>query len=306
MSVRESCADDRHRSMVPVPAQGDHRLSSGNLGRSIAEAIDADAAARLASAWASQRRAAGATSWQARAARRAAQRRFAQLRKKLGVTPVYKLVDTCAAEFESYHALSLLDLRRRRRGAADGQARRSSSWAAGRTASGRESSSITAAATRRSRCGKTATRPSWSTAIPETVSTDYDTSDRLYFEPLTLEDVLAVYEHEASVGARDRHDRAVRRADSAEPRAAAEEPPACPSSAPRRSPSTSRKTASASASCSKNWTFRSRRAAMATSVEEAVAGGEPHRLSGAGAALLRARRTRHGDRLRRRRRRPST
>jgi carbamoyl-phosphate synthase large subunit len=36
---------------------------------------------------------------------------------------------------------------------------------------------------------------------PETVSTDYDTSDRLYFEPLTLEDVLAVYEHEASSGA---------------------------------------------------------------------------------------------------------
>jgi carbamoyl-phosphate synthase large subunit len=36
---------------------------------------------------------------------------------------------------------------------------------------------------------------------PETVSTDYDTSDRLYFEPLTLEDVLAVYEHEASGGA---------------------------------------------------------------------------------------------------------
>jgi len=36
---------------------------------------------------------------------------------------------------------------------------------------------------------------------PETVSTDYDTSDRLYFEPLTLEDVLAVYQHEASSGA---------------------------------------------------------------------------------------------------------
>jgi carbamoyl-phosphate synthase large subunit len=37
---------------------------------------------------------------------------------------------------------------------------------------------------------------------PETVSTDYDTSDRLYFEPLTLEDVLAVYNHEASSGAK--------------------------------------------------------------------------------------------------------
>jgi len=36
---------------------------------------------------------------------------------------------------------------------------------------------------------------------PETVSTDYDTSDRLYFEPLTFEDVLSVYEHEASGGA---------------------------------------------------------------------------------------------------------
>ena len=36
---------------------------------------------------------------------------------------------------------------------------------------------------------------------PETVSTDYDTSDRLYFEPLTLEDVLSVYEHEAASGA---------------------------------------------------------------------------------------------------------
>ena len=29
---------------------------------------------------------------------------------------------------------------------------------------------------------------------PETVSTDYDTSDRLYFEPLTFEDVMAVYD----------------------------------------------------------------------------------------------------------------
>ena len=35
---------------------------------------------------------------------------------------------------------------------------------------------------------------------PETVSTDYDTSDKLYFEPLTLEDVLAIYEHEKPEG----------------------------------------------------------------------------------------------------------
>lgn len=35
---------------------------------------------------------------------------------------------------------------------------------------------------------------------PETVSTDYDTSDRLYFEPLTLEDVLNIVEHESACG----------------------------------------------------------------------------------------------------------
>ncbi|MDP8233901.1 MAG: carbamoyl-phosphate synthase large subunit [Candidatus Saelkia tenebricola] len=36
---------------------------------------------------------------------------------------------------------------------------------------------------------------------PETVSTDYDTSDKLYFEPLTVEDVLAIYEKEKPIGA---------------------------------------------------------------------------------------------------------
>ena len=35
---------------------------------------------------------------------------------------------------------------------------------------------------------------------PETVSTDYDTSDKLYFEPLTLEDVLNIYEQELPEG----------------------------------------------------------------------------------------------------------
>ena len=45
---------------------------------------------------------------------------------------------------------------------------------------------------------------------PETVSTDYDTSDRLYFEPLTLEDVLEIIAKEQPGG----RDRAVRRPDA--------------------------------------------------------------------------------------------
>lgn len=47
---------------------------------------------------------------------------------------------------------------------------------------------------------------------PETVSTDYDTSDKLYFEPLTLEDVLSIYKKEQPVG-----NRTVRRSDTSEP-----------------------------------------------------------------------------------------
>ena len=35
---------------------------------------------------------------------------------------------------------------------------------------------------------------------PETVSTDYDTSDKLYFEPLTLEDVLSIYQEGETAG----------------------------------------------------------------------------------------------------------
>ena len=80
---------------------------------------------------------------------------------------------------------------------------------------------------------------------PETVSTDYDTSDRLYFEPLTLEDVLEIVATREALG----RDRAVRRADAAQARARRSRPPACRSSAPAPTRSTSPRTASASSSC---------------------------------------------------------
>ena len=48
---------------------------------------------------------------------------------------------------------------------------------------------------------------------PETVSTDYDTSDLLFFEPLTIEDVLNIYDRSPA----GRGDRAVWRPDAAEP-----------------------------------------------------------------------------------------
>jgi carbamoyl-phosphate synthase large subunit len=80
---------------------------------------------------------------------------------------------------------------------------------------------------------------------PETVSTDYDTSDRLYFEPLTLEDVLEIVELEKPKGV-------IVQYGGQTPLKLARrwKPTACRSSAPRRIPSTWPKTASASSSWS--------------------------------------------------------
>ena len=91
---------------------------------------------------------------------------------------------------------------------------------------------------------------------PETVSTDYDTADRLYFEPLTFEDVLEVVPRRGHVrpggrrARRGRRDRAARRADPARAWRSGSRTPGCRSSAPRRSRSTWPRTAARSARCS--------------------------------------------------------
>ena len=97
-------------------------------------------------------------------------------------------------------ALPLLLLRDGGRGGARAASRRSSSSARGRTGSGRGSSSTTAASTRPKAISAAGYESVMVNCNPETVSTDYDTSDRLYFEPLTFEDVLAVVEREKPLG----------------------------------------------------------------------------------------------------------
>jgi hypothetical protein len=126
---------------------------------------------------------------------------------------------------------------------------------------------------------------------PETVSTDYDTSDRLYFEPLTLEDVLEIIDKEKPV----RRDRAVRRADAAEavPRARG---PAHPSSAPRPRRSTWPRTASASRSWCERLQLRQPPNATARTEEQAMR-WRGSRLPAGGASVLRARRPRDGSGL---------
>jgi len=120
-------------------------------------------------------------------------------RRRLGVTPVFKTVDTCAGEFEArtpyyystYEEESEVGPGRRPRVVILG---------AGPNRIGQgiefDYACVQAAFALRDAGFETVMVNS----NPETVSTDYDTSDRLYFEPLTLEDVLAVCEAEQPVG----------------------------------------------------------------------------------------------------------
>src|SRR5438045_4451806 len=129
-----------------------------------------------------------------------AQEKVRHLRKKHKLKPVYKRVDTCAAEFESFTPY-LYSTYEEEDEAAPTKKKKIVILGSGpnRIGQGIEFDYCCCHASYALR------EDGYETIMincnPETVSTDYDTSDRLYFEPLTLEDVLAVYEHESSGGA---------------------------------------------------------------------------------------------------------
>ncbi len=134
---------------------------------------------------------------------------------------------------------------------------------------------------------------------PETVSTDYDTADRLYFEPLTFEDVLEVVHAEQAVRrpwpASSARSAARRRSGSP----SGSRTPACRCSAPSPRRSTSPSTAARSAGCSPRPACPRRKHGTATSFDRGQGGRRRDRLPGARPPVLRPRRPRHGDRLRR-------
>ncbi|HET8666404.1 MAG TPA: carbamoyl-phosphate synthase large subunit [Terriglobales bacterium] len=121
-------------------------------------------------------------------------------RLRSGIVPIYKHVDTCAAEFESYTPY-LYSTFEEENEAPPTPRKKVMILGSGpnRIGQGIEFDYCCCHASFALR------EDGYETIMvncnPETVSTDYDTSDRLYFEPLTLEDVLAVYQHEASGGA---------------------------------------------------------------------------------------------------------
>lgn len=121
-----------------------------------------------------------------------------EIRRAHGLHPVFKTVDTCAAEFAAttpYHY---------------------SSYDLETEVAPREREAVLILGSGPNRIGQgiefdyscvhatMALRDRYETVMvncnPETVSTDYDTSDRLYFEPLTFEDVMEVYEAERAAG----------------------------------------------------------------------------------------------------------
>jgi carbamoyl-phosphate synthase large subunit len=127
----------------------------------------------------------------------AAEVRRARLAK--GQAPVYKTVDTCAAEFEAYTPYHYSTYE----------------WEDEVAPSERDKVVILGSGPNRIGQGVefdyATVHAVWAlreagfetimvNSNPETVSTDYDTADRLYFEPLTFEDVLNVIEHEAPKG----------------------------------------------------------------------------------------------------------
>jgi carbamoyl-phosphate synthase large subunit len=129
------------------------------------------------------------------------------VRHALGIRPVYKTVDTCAAEFAAatpYHYSSYdeeTEVAPRERPAVI-------ILGSGPNRIGQgiefDYSCVHASMALSSRRGQATEGSGFETIMvncnPETVSTDYDTSDRLYFEPLTLEDVLEVVHAEMQAG----------------------------------------------------------------------------------------------------------
>jgi carbamoyl-phosphate synthase large subunit len=130
---------------------------------------------------------------------RADERELRDVRIGSGVTPTYRLVDTCAAEFEAYtpYYYSTYGDENERR---ESGKRKVMILGGGPNRIGQgiefDYCCVHAAFALRELGFETIMVNS----NPETVSTDYDTSDKLYFEPLTLEDVLNIYEQEKPEG----------------------------------------------------------------------------------------------------------
>jgi carbamoyl-phosphate synthase large subunit len=120
-------------------------------------------------------------------------------REELGVVPVFKRVDTCAAEFESFTPYLYSTYEQEDEAAATDR-RKIVILGSGPSRIGQGIEFDYCCCHAAIALKEDGFETVMVNCNPETVSTDYDTSDRLYFEPLTLEDVLAVLDREKPQG----------------------------------------------------------------------------------------------------------
>ncbi|HKX61079.1 MAG TPA: carbamoyl-phosphate synthase large subunit [Verrucomicrobiae bacterium] len=123
------------------------------------------------------------------------------LRKKLNLLPSYRLVDTCAAEFEAYTPYFYSTYDRGDDEVKKNDRRKVMILGGGPNRIGQGIEFDYCCVHASFALKEDGFETIMVNSNPETVSTDYDTSDKLYFEPLTLEDVLHIYEREGCWGA---------------------------------------------------------------------------------------------------------
>src|SRR5688500_18421303 len=121
-------------------------------------------------------------------------------RKKLGLVPSFRLVDTCAAEFEAYTPYYYSTYDRGDDEVRPSDTRKVMILGGGPNRIGQGIEFDYCCVHASFALKEEGFETIMVNSNPETVSTDYDTSDRLYFEPLTLEDVLNIVEKEQPLG----------------------------------------------------------------------------------------------------------
>ena len=122
-------------------------------------------------------------------------------RTRLGLLPSYRLVDTCAAEFEAYTPYYYSTYDRGDDEVRSSDQRKVMILGGGPNRIGQGIEFDYCCVHASFALKEDGFETIMVNSNPETVSTDYDTSDRLYFEPLTLEDVLHIYHREKCWGA---------------------------------------------------------------------------------------------------------
>jgi carbamoyl-phosphate synthase large subunit len=122
-----------------------------------------------------------------------------EIRKSNGIEPVYKLVDTCAAEFEAYTPYYYSTYEQENEIRSSGK-RKVVILGGGPNRIGQGIEFDYCCVHASFALKEIGIESIMVNSNPETVSTDYDTSDKLYFEPLTREDVLNIIEQERPEG----------------------------------------------------------------------------------------------------------